>query len=87
MKGRDILIAVLVIVTGAVVGGLIAQLTKDIAWLSWLSFGASFGISADSPLVLDLAVLKLVFGCMIEINIATILGVIAALLIYRTLVK
>ena len=87
MKGKDILIAVLVIVTGAVVGGLIAQLTKDIAWLSWLSFGASFGISADSPLVLDLAVIRLVFGCMIEINIATILGVIAALLVYRKLVR
>ena len=87
MKGRNILVCILVILTGAVVGGLVAQLVQGISWLEWLSYGASFGISTGEPLVLDLAVLKLVFGCMIEINIATILGVIAALFIYRTLVK
>ncbi|MGI6336420.1 MAG: DUF4321 domain-containing protein [Clostridiales bacterium] len=86
MKGKNILIFILVLLTGAVVGGLIAQLTKNISWLSWLSFGASFGISTASPVIIDLAVIKLVFGCMVEINIATILGIVAALLLYRKLV-
>ena len=86
MKGKNILICVLVILTGGVVGGLIAQLVQGISWLEWLTYGASFGISTGDPLVLDLAVIKLVFGCMIEINIATILGIIAALLIYRKIV-
>jgi len=86
MKWKNIFVFLLVILTGAVVGGLIAQLTAGIPGLSWLAYGASFGISTASPLVVDLAVIKLVFGCMLEINIATILGIIAALLIYRKLV-
>ena len=86
MKWKNTFVFLLVILTGAVVGGLIAQLTAGIPGLRWLSYGASFGVSTASPLVVDLAVIKLVFGCMLEINIATILGIVAALLIYRKLV-
>ncbi len=86
MKGKSVFVFILVLLTGAVVGGLIAQLVQGIPWLSWLAYGASFGLSTANPVVLDLAVLKLVFGCMVEINIATIIGIIAALLLYRKLV-
>lgn len=86
MKWKSTITFVLVLLTGAVVGVLIAQLTANVTGLSWLAYGASFGISTGSPLVVDLAVIKLVFGCMVEINIATILGIVAALLLYRKLV-
>ncbi|MCI6908865.1 MAG: DUF4321 domain-containing protein [Clostridiaceae bacterium] len=86
MKWKNAFMFVLVILTGAVVGSLIAQLVQGIPWLEWLAYGASFGLSTANPVVLDLAVIKLVFGCMVEINIATIIGIVAALLLYRKLV-
>ncbi len=86
MKWKSTFVFVLVVVTGAVIGGLVAQLVRDVSWLSWLAYGASFGVSNQAPFVLDLAVLKLTFGLMLDINIATILGIIAALLIYKRLV-
>ena len=49
--------------------------------LSWLSYGQSFGL--NSPLVLDLGVLVLTFALQIKITIASIIGVILAIIIYR----
>lgn len=74
-------IAILFILGGLVIGGLIGEVTKGIDWLWWLSFGDQFGL--QTPLVLDLKVLTLTFGLMIKINIASIIGVIIALIIYR----
>lgn len=62
-------------------GGLIAELTAGVHALSWLSYGQSFGL--DSPLVLDLGVLVLTFALQIKITIASIIGVILAIVIYR----
>ena len=84
-KARNAFIFLLVILTGAVVGGLIAELCSGVPFLSWLAYGADFGISINDPLILDLAVLKIKFGAIIDINIATIIGIIAALLIYKKL--
>ena len=64
-----------------VLGGLIAELTAGVHTLSWLSYGQSFGL--NSPLVLDLGVLVLTFALQIKITIASIIGVILAIIIYR----
>ena len=71
----------LFILKGIVLGGLIAELTAGVHALSWLSYGQSFGL--DSPLVLDLGVLVLTFALQIKITIASIIGVILAIVIYR----
>ena len=83
--GKNFFMCLLVILTGAVVGGLLAELCGQIPFLAWLSYGTSFGISVDNPLILDLAVLKLKFGATVQINIATIIGIISALFIYKKL--
>ena len=49
--------------------------------LWWLSYGQEFGLS--SPLVLDLGVIKLTFAIAFKINIASIIGVIISMFIYR----
>ena len=49
--------------------------------LSWLSYGQSFGL--DNPLVLNLGVLVITFALQIKITIASIIGVILAIIIYR----
>ena len=73
-------IQVLVLLIGAVLGGFAAKLTAGVPFLSWLGFGDSFGFS---PCTLDLGVLQLTFGLHAEVTVATILGLIAAILICR----
>ena len=69
------------ILIGVVFGGLIGELTSGVSSLSWLGYGNSFGIT--SPLVLDLGVLVLTFAFQIKITIASIIGVVLAILIYK----
>ena len=78
-KGR--LISLLFVLAGLVIGGLIGNVASNVNWLSWLSYGEEFGLM--EPLVLDLNVLSLTLGLTIKINIASIIGVIIALVIYR----
>jgi hypothetical protein len=59
----------------------IAELTASVHALSWLSYGQSFGL--DNPLVLNLGVLVITFALQIKITIASIIGVILAIIIYR----
>ena len=49
----------------------------------WLGYGQSFGM--DSPLVLNLGVLVITFGLSIHITMASIIGVVIAIIIYRLL--
>ena len=56
---RKTLIAVFYLVAAVVIGALVAAATAQIPFLSWLAFGKSIGIPADSPAVLDLSVIKL----------------------------
>lgn len=49
--------------------------------LSWLSYGNTFGL--DSPLVINLGVLVITFALQIKITIASIIGVILAIIIYK----
>lgn len=73
----------LMLLAGIVIGGFIGTLTKDVSALSWLSYGQSFGL--NDPIVLDLGVLVLTFGLSINISIASIIGVVLAIIIYRFL--
>ena len=71
----------LFIMIGIVLGGLIAESTAGIESLSWLSYGNTFGL--DSPLVINLGVLVITFALQIKITIASIIGVILAIIIYK----
>ena len=81
VKSKNTWVLIIFICAGLVIGGLIGQLSAQVDWLSWLAFGQEFGLS--QPLVLDLNVLKITFGFTININMASIIGMAIALLIYR----
>lgn len=81
IAGKNTWALFLLLLSGIVLGGLIGSLTAGVSGLSWLSYGQSFGLT--SPVVLDLGILTLTFGLVIHINIASILGVLLAILIYR----
>ena len=71
----------LLILTGIVLGGFIGMLAEGVPALSWLAYGQSFGL--DEPIILNLGLLVVTFGLTIKITIASIIGVIAAIVIYR----
>lgn len=81
LKEKNVWILILFILSGLVIGGLIGELASKVDFLWWLSYGQSFGLS--SPLELDLNIVKLTFGLMFKINIASIIGVIIAVIIYH----
>lgn len=73
----------LLILAGIVLGGFIGTLTEGMSYLNWLNYGQSFGL--DSPIILNLGILVITFGLNIKITIASIIGVLLAIIIYRTL--
>ena len=74
-------VCILFILAGLVIGGLLGQLAQSVDFLWWLSYGQEFGLS--SPLVVDINVLKLTFGLTVKINVASIIGMIISIIIYR----
>ncbi len=73
------------VLCGIVVGMMLASFTKDIAALSWLSFGLSFGMT--SPVVLDLSLIKLTLGVTVDLNVATIICITLSLVIAKYINK
>ena len=71
----------LLLLSGIVLGGFIGSLASSVPFLSWLNFGQSFGL--NDPLVLDLGVLIITFGLSIKITLASLIGVVLALIVYR----
>ncbi len=69
----------LLVLAGIVIGGFIGNLFPS----TWLNYGQTFGLT--NPLVLDLGILCITFALTIKITIASIIGIVIALIIYRFL--
>ena len=74
-------IVLLFIFAGLVIGGLLGEVASQVDWLSWLSYGQTFGI--EDPFVLNINVLSLTFAFALHINIASIIGLSIAIFLYR----
>ena len=71
----------LLVLAGVVLGGFIGSLTEGISGLSWLNYGQAIGV--ETPIILDLGILVITFGMTIRITIASIVGIVLAILVYR----
>ncbi len=80
-RDKNIWILALFILSGLVIGGLLGELAGQVDFLWWLSYGQSFGL--ETPISLNLNIVEITFGLMFKINIASIIGLIIAILIYR----
>ena len=75
----------LFILIGVVLGGLIADVTAGVPALSWLSYGNTFGMNNSGNPLLDLGILVITFALQIKITVASIVGVILAIVIYKVI--
>ncbi|MBO4815398.1 MAG: DUF4321 domain-containing protein [Clostridia bacterium] len=80
-REKNIWILLVFLLSGLVIGGLLGEVALKVEWLKWLGYGQNFGLS--SPIELDLNVVKITFGLMLNINIASIVGMAIAIFIYR----
>ena len=80
-REKNIWILLVFLLAGLVIGGLLGKLAASVPRLWWLSYEQQFGL--ETPLVLDLSVLKITFGLMVKINIASIIGMVLAIFIYK----
>lgn len=83
MRTKNGWVLLIMLLSGIVLGGFIGMLTANMSGLSWLNYGQSFGL--ENPIVLDLGLLVLTFGLTIHISIASIVGVVLAILLYKKL--
>ena len=80
-KEKNFWILLVFILSGLVVGGLLGEFASKVSWLWWLGYNQSFGL--ETPIVLDLSVLKITFGMMFKISISSIIGMVLAIFIYK----
>ena len=81
VKEKNIWILMIFILSGLVVGGLLGSIAEHVSFLEWLGYGESFGLT--SPLDLDLSIIKITFAITFKINIASIIGLVLAIFIYK----
>ena len=82
-RAKNFWILLLLLMTGIVLGGFIGNMASGVRGLSWLNYGQSFGLM--DPVVFDLGILVIRFGVSLRVTMASIIGVIVAILIYRFL--
>ena len=82
-RTKNFWVLLLLLLAGVVLGGFIGSLAGGISWLSWLNFGEAFGLK--DPIVLNLGILVITFGLSIKITMASIIGMIIAIITFRWL--
>ncbi len=73
------------ILTGTVLGTMIAHFTEGVSFLSWLAFGLTFGTS--SPITLELGVVSCTFGINFSLSVATIICIAISLVVGKFIVR
>ena len=81
MRSKSSWTLLLLLLSGIVLGGFIGEMVAGVPGFSWLNYGESFGL--NTPLVLNFGILVITFGLTIRITMASIIGVILAILVYR----
>ena len=80
-REKNIWILLVFLLAGLVIGGLIGKLASGVPGLWWLSYEQQFGL--ETPFILDLSILKITIGLMVKINVASIIGMILSIFIYK----
>lgn len=81
MSDKKYWVFLIFLFSGIIIGGLLGELAASVPFLSWLAYGKSFGLV--EPFVLDINILVLTLGFTVQLNVASIVGILIALLVYK----
>ena len=83
----SVVVLLVIIILGALIGSVIGEVIATLAPGGLLEkiFSKGLNPGLTPPAVLDLKVLTLTFGLTMKVNLASLLGIVLALLIYRKL--
>ncbi len=86
-KLDSVIVLLVIVILGALIGSVIGEVIAALAPRGYLETVFSKGINPgiSPPAVLDLKVLTLTLGVTMRINVASVLGIVLALLLYRKL--
>lgn len=84
---KKTLLFLLFLLSGIILGTIITNLVQDVSFLNWLCWGDSIGVGYPNPVSIDLAILKLNFGFVLEVNIAKLLCIIGSILLYAKVAR
>jgi hypothetical protein len=70
----------LLVAIGGIIGSIIGDIFRDSVKI--LGYGKTIGFS---PMTIDLSILKLTLGFVLSLNLASVLGIILAILIFNRL--
>lgn len=87
MKLQRTLVFLFFLLAGIIIGALLASVGEAVPFLHWLAYGKTIGLSTSNPMLLDLSMLKIAFGFEIGINVAQIITITIALLVYRNVAQ
>ena len=86
-KLDSVVVLMVIVILGALIGRVIGEVIAVLAPGGYLEKVFSRGVNPGiaPPAVLDLKVVSLTFGLTLKINLASLLGIVLALVIYRKL--
>ncbi len=76
-------VLVIIVIGGAMLGSVFADAVGQFTYLAPLAHSVVFGVSP--PVTLDLRVMTLTLGVTVRLNLAVVLGIIAAVYLFRLL--
>jgi hypothetical protein len=80
-KSEKPLVMFIFILCGIVIGGAIGDYASEAQMFYWLGYGKTFGFL--EPIIMDINAIVLTFGLKIYINIASIIGIIIGISLYK----
>ena len=80
-KAKSKYLLIILMLAGLVIGGVLGEMAAKVDFLWWLGYSQTFGIT--TPLQLNLSVIQLTFAVAFEISIASIMGMLIGICIYK----
>ena len=86
-KRDSVVVLLVILIMGALIGSVIGEVIGTLAPGGYIEtiFAKGINPGLTPPAVLDLKVLTLTLGATMKINLASLIGIVLALLIYRKL--
>lgn len=79
---KKTLIFLMFLLAGLIMGSVLTRIAAEVSFLSWLCWGDSIGFGYPNAVTLDLSIIQLNLGMHLELNVARLICLIAAMAAY-----